>query len=161
MLPISLRNQSRDILHVARSTHQIQYRQMSIFLLLSCSVMPNSFWPHELQHTRLSCPSLLLGVCSNSWPLSQWCHPSISSSFTSFFCPQSFPASGSFPLSKLFASHGQSIGALASVLPKNIQDWFPLGLTGLISLLTKGLSGVFFHYSLLSVTITFFRFIFH
>ena len=99
------------------------------------------------QHTRLPCPSLSPGVCSNSCPLSQWCHPTISSSATCFSsCPQSFPASGSFPVSQLFASGGQSIGAwsLASVLPMNIQDWFSLGLTGLISLQSKGLSRVFY-----------------
>ena len=85
-------------------------------------------------------------VCSNPCPLSPWCHPTISCSVTPFFpCPQSFPASGSFPMSWLFASGGQSIRASvsASVLPMNIQGWFPLGLTGLISLLSKGLSRVF------------------
>ena len=85
---------------------------------------------------RLPCPSLSPGVCSNSYPLSQWCHLTISSSVTRFSsCPQSFPASGSFPMNWLFASSGQSIGVSAStsVLPMNIQDWFPLGLTGLIS----------------------------
>ena len=92
------------------------------------------------------CPSLSPGVCSNSCPLSWWCHPPISSSVTPFFCPQSFTESGSFPMSQLFASGGQSIEALASasVLPMNIQDWFPLGLTGLISLLSKRLTRVFF-----------------
>ena len=98
-------------------------------LLFSHSVMSNSLQPQRLQYTRLSCPSLPPGVCSNSCPLSQWCHPSISSSFTPFSsCPQSFPASGSFPVSQLFASGGQSIGASVSVLPMNIQSWFPLGL---------------------------------
>ena len=95
---------------------------------------------------RLPCPSLSLGVCSNSCPLSQWCHPNISCSDAFFSsCPQSFPASGSFLMSKLFTSGGQSIGvsASASVLPINIQDWFLLGLTSLISLLSKGLSRVF------------------
>ena len=83
--------------------------------------------------------------CSNSCPLSQWCHPTISSSVATFSsCPQSFPASGSFPMSWLFTSGGQSIRASASVLPVNIQGWFPLRLTGLISLLSKGLSRVFF-----------------
>ena len=110
--------------------------------LLSCVWL---FASHVLQHTRLPCPSLSPGVCSNSCPLSQWCHPTISSSVAPFSsCPQSFPASGSFPISQLFASAGQSIGAsaLASVLPMNIQDWSPLGLTGLISLQSKGLSRV-------------------
>ena len=100
--------------------------------------------PHGLQHTRLICPPLSPGVCSNSCPLSQWCYPPISSSVVPFSCcPQFFPVSGSFPMSWLFASGGQSIGASASVLPMNILDWFPLGLTGLISLLSKGLSRVF------------------
>ena len=99
----------------------------------SCSVMANSLWPHGLQHRRLPCPSLSPGVCSSSYPLSQWCHPTISSSVIPFSsCLQSFPASGSFPVSQFLASGGQSIGvsALASVLPMNIQDWFPLGWTG-------------------------------
>ena len=102
--------------------------------------------PRELQNTWLPCPSLSPGPCSNSCPLSQWCHSTISSSVTPFSsCPQSFPASESFPVSGLFASGGQWIvaSASASVLPMNIQDWFPLGLTGLISLLSKGLSRVF------------------
>ena len=86
-----------------------------------------ALWPHGLQHFRLSCPSLSPRVCSNSCPLSQWCHPMISCSFTPFSsCPQSFPASGSFPMSQLFASSSWSIGASASVFPVNIQDWFPL-----------------------------------
>ena len=106
--------------------------------------------PHELQHARLSCPLLSPLVCSNLCPLSQWCHPTISSSVTPFSsCPQSFPASGSFPVSHFFPSGGQSTGAgasasaSASIPPMNIQGWFPLGLTGLISLLSKGLSRVF------------------
>ena len=105
-------------------------------------LMSNSLWPHGLQNSRLPCPSLSPRVCLNSCPLSQWCHPTISSSIVSFSsCPQSFPASGSFPMSQLFTSGDQSIRALASVsvLPVNIQGWFPLGLTGLISLLFKGL----------------------
>ena len=100
---------------------------------------------HGLQHTRLPCPSLSPGVCSNSCPSSQWCHPTISSSVVPFSsCLQSFPASGSCPMSQLLASGGQSTGASssASVLPMNIQDWFPLGLTGLFSLLSKGFSRV-------------------
>ena len=99
---------------------------------------------HGLQHASLPCPSLPPGVCSNSCPLSQWCHPTISSSVVPFsFCLQSFSASGSFPLNQLFKSSGQSIRASASVLPVNIQDWFPLGFTGLISFQSKGLSIVF------------------
>ena len=108
--------------------------------------MSDSLWPHGLQHTRLLCPSLSPRVCSNSCPLCQWCYPTISSSAARFSFPlQSFPASGSFPMSRLFASGGQSIGASASasVLPMNIQGWFSLGLTGLISLQSKGLSRVF------------------
>ena len=99
---------------------------------------------------RLPCPSPTPRACSNSCPSSQWCHPTISSSVIPFSsCLQSFPASGSFPMSRLFASGGQSIGvsASASVLPMNIQDWFPLGLTGWISLQSKGLSRVFQHHS--------------
>ena len=108
--------------------------------------MSISLWPHGLQHARLPCLSLLHGVCSDSCPLSWWCYLTISSSATFFsFCFQSFPASGSFPMSQLFTSGGQSIGtsASASVLPMNIQHWFPLGLTGLISLQSKGLWRVF------------------
>ena len=108
--------------------------------------MSDSLWPHELQHTRLPCLSLFLGAYSNSCPLSWWFHLIISSSVTLFSsCPQSFPASGSFPISGPFTSGGQNIGASASasVLPMNIQDWFLLGLTGLISLQSKGLSKIF------------------
>ena len=97
------------------------------------------------KHTRLPCPSLSLRVCSNSYPLSRWCHPTISSSTTPFSsCLQSFPASGSFPMSWLFASGGLSsrISASASLLPMNIHGWLPLELTGLISLLSKGLPRV-------------------
>ena len=110
------------------------------------SVMSISLWPHGLQHTRLLCPSLSPRACSNSCLLSWWCYPTISSSVSPFFsCLQFFPASGFFPISPFFVSGGQSIrvSASASVLPMTIQDWFPLGLTGLISLLTKGLSRVF------------------
>ena len=104
--------------------------------------MSYSLWPHGLQHVRLPCPSPSPRLCLNPCPLSQWCHPT---SVTPFSCPQSFPASGSFPVSQLFPSGGQSIGASASasVLPMNIQDWFPLEWTGLISLTSKGLSRVF------------------
>ena len=99
-----------------------------------CSVTESCQRPHGLQHIRLPCPSLSPGVCSNSCPLSRWCHPTILSSVTPFsFCIQSFPAPGSFPVNRLLASGGQSRGASASasVLPMNIQDWFPLGWTGL------------------------------
>ena len=107
--------------------------------------MSDSLPLHGLRNDRLPCPSPSPRVCSNSCPLSQWCHPTISSSVTSFSsCLQSFPASGSFPMSQFFASGGQSIGVSASVsvLPMNIQDWLPSGLTGLI-LQSKGLSRVF------------------
>ena len=113
------------------------------FSSVQFSVISNSLWPHGLQHASLPYPSLILGVCSNSRPLSRWCYPNISSSATLFFCFQSLPASGSFSMHWLFTSGDQSIGASASVLPMNIQDWFPLGLTGLISLLSKGLSRVY------------------
>ena len=101
-------------------------------------------WPHELQHSRLPYPSPAPGACSNSCPLSRSCRPTISSSDVPFsFCLQSLLASGYFPMSDTFTSGGWSSGASASVLPMNIQDWFPLRLTGLISLLFKGLSRVF------------------
>ena len=112
----------------------------------SRSVMSDSLRPQGLQHARPPCLSPTLGVYSNSCPLSWWCHPTISSSVISFFsCLQSFPASGSFQMSQLFASDGQSIGVSAStsVLPMNTQDWSPLGWTGWISLQSKGLSRVF------------------
>ena len=114
-------------------------------VVFSHSVMPDSLWPHGLQHARLPCPSQSPRACSNSHPSSQWCHPNISSSVISSSCLQSFPASGCSLVSQLCASCDQSIGASASasVLLMNIQDWFPLGLTGLISLQSKGLSRVF------------------
>ena len=109
-------------------------------LLFSRSVMSDSLWPHGLQHNSLPCFSPSPRACSNSFPSSLWCHPTISSFVVPFSsCLQSLPASGSFPMSQLFASGGQSIGvsASASVLPMNIQDWFPLGFTGLISCSTR------------------------
>ena len=112
----------------------------------SCSVVSNSLRPHEPQHTRPPCPSPTPGVHPNPYPLSLWCHPTISSSIVPFSsCPQSFPASGSFQISQLSASGGQSIGVSAStsVLPMNSQDWSPLGWTGWIPLQSKGLSRVF------------------
>ena len=106
--------------------------------------MSNFVWPHGLQHARLPCPSPTPRACSNSCPSSRWCHPNISSSVVPFSsCLQSCPESGSYPNSQFFASGGQSIGASVSVLPMNIQDWFPLGLPGLISLQSKGLPRVF------------------
>ena len=112
----------------------------------SRSVVSNSLRPHEPQHARPPCLSPTPGVHPNPCPLSQWCHPTISSSVVPFSsCPQSFPASGSFQMSQLFASDGQSIGVSAStsVLPVNTQDWSPVGWTGWISLQSKGLSRVF------------------
>ena len=111
----------------------------------SCSVVSNSLWPHELQASR-GCPSPSPGVHSNSRPLSQWCHPAISSSVVPFSsCPQFLPALESFQMSQLFAWGGQSTGvsASASFLPKNSQDWSPLEWTGWISLQSKGFSRVF------------------
>ena len=121
---------------------------LSIFI---CSVQFSSvqslscvrLWPHGLQHARPPCPSPTPRVYPTSCPLSRWCHSTISSSVIPFSRLQSFPASGSFTMSQFFASGGQSIGASASVLPMNIQDLFTLGLTGLISLQSKGLSRVF------------------
>ena len=109
-------------------------------------MVSDSLWPHGLQHARLPCLPLSLGVCPNSSPLSQWCYLTNSSSAVPFsFHLQTFPASGSFPMSQLFTSFGQNIGASAStsVLPMNIPYWFPLGSPGLISLLFEGLSRVF------------------
>ena len=115
-----------------------------VAVLFSCSVISDSLQPHGLQYTRLLCPPPSPGVCSNSCLSSRWCHPTISSSVAPFFSyPQSFPALGSFPVSQLFTSGGQSIGASVSVLPINIQGWWTLGLTGLFSLLSKGFSTVF------------------
>ena len=112
----------------------------------SRSVMSDSLRPHEPQCSRPPCPSLTPRVHPNPCPSSRWCHPTISSSALPFSsCPQSFPASGSFPMSQLFASEGQNIGVSASksVLPMNTQDWYPLGWTSWISLQSKGLSRVF------------------
>ena len=108
--------------------------------------MSNSLWPCELQYARFPCPSLSPGVCSNLWPLNhdEWCHPTISASVSPFSsCPYFFPESESFPMSRLFTSDGQSIGASASVLPMNIQDWVPLGLTGWISAVQETLKSLF------------------
>ena len=110
------------------------FQTSSLSVQFSRSVVSDSLWPPELQYTRDLCPSLSPRVCLNSCPVCLWCHPTISSSVPFSSCPQSFPASESFPMSQLFASGGQSIGASASVLPMNIQGWFPLGWTGLISL---------------------------
>ena len=122
------------------SRHTLQFSQFS------CSIMSDSLRPHEPQHTRPPGPSPTPGVHLNPCPLCPWYHPTISSSVVSFFSfPQFFPALGAFQMSQPFASGGQSIGvsASASVLPVNIQDWFPLGLPGLSSSQSKGLSRVF------------------
>ena len=117
-----------------------------ISVQFSHSVVPDSLQLHGLQHARLPCSSPTPGAWPNSFPFSQWCHPTISSSVVPFSsCLQSFPASGSFQMRQFFTSGGQSIGvsASASVLPMNIQDWFSLEWTGWISLVSKGLSRVF------------------
>ena len=130
-------NQARNLQLLSSST------QMSESVQFSCSVVSHSLWPHRLQHARLPYPSPIPGAYSESCPLSQWCHPTISSSIVPISSwLQPFPSLGSFP--RLFPSGGQSIGvsASASVLPMNIEGWFPLRLTGLISLQSKGLSRV-------------------
>ena len=132
--------------HSPTSVHgKIVFHETDL-LPFSHSVVCDSLRPHTLQHARLPCPSPTLRACSNSCLSSWWCHPTISSSvvpFSSHF--QSFPASGSFPMSQFFESGGQSIGVSAStsVLPMSIQDWFPLGWTSWISLQSKGVSRVF------------------
>ena len=115
----------------------------------SHTVVSDSLWPHGLQHTRLPCPLLTPGACSNLCSLSQWCHPTISSSVIPFSPPSIFPSIRVFQMSQLFTLGSQSVGvsASASVLPMNIQDWSPLGYTGWISLPSKGLS------SLLHITV--------
>ena len=122
---------------VLMTRHSVQF---------TCSLVSDSLRPHGLQHARPPCPSPTPWVYSSSCPLSRWCHPTISSSVIPFFSHlKSFPASGSFQMSQFFASGGQNTGvsASASVLPLNIQNWFPLGWTGWISLQSKGLSRVF------------------
>ena len=134
----------RSNLYFAQITTKKSHNKSSA--QFSCSVVSDSLGPKGLQHIRL--PSQTPGACSNSCLLSQWCHPTISSSAVPYsFCLQSIPASGSFQMSQFFTSGGQNIGvsASASVLPMNIQDWFPLGWTGWISLQSKGLSRVFFN----------------
>ena len=128
-----------------QNIRQISIGRILLVVVFSHSVASDSLRPHGLQHGRLPCPSPSPGACLNSCPLSQWCSLTISSSVVPFSCLQSFPASQSFLMSQLFASGGQSTeaSALASVLPMNIQGWFPLGLTSLISLQSKGLSRVF------------------
>ena len=136
-----------DLLH-CRILYQQSYQGSPQFssVQFSCSVMSNSLQPHEPQHARPSCPSPTPRVHPNPCPLSRWCHATISSSVVPFSsCPQSFPASGSFQMSQLFASGGKSIwvSASTSVLPMNTQDWSPLGWTSWISLQSKGLSRIF------------------
>ena len=120
-------------------------RIVKIIIQFSSSVVSDSLRPHGLQHARLPYSLLTPRACSDSCPSSRWCHPTISSSVILFSCCQSFPGSESFPVSQFFVSGGQSIGVSvsASVLPMNIQDWFPLGLTGWISLQSKRPSRVF------------------
>ena len=124
----------------------LQWLPLFSSVQFSCSVVSDSLWPHELQRTRLHCPSPTPRVHTNSCPSSQWCHPTISSSVVPLLlCPKSFPESGSFPMSQLFTSGSQSIGVSAStsVFPMNTQDWSPLVWTGWISLQSKGFSRVF------------------
>ena len=133
------KNESHSVMFDSLQPHRLSVQ-------FSCSVVSNSLQPHGLYHARPCCPSPTPGVYSNSCPLSWWCYPTISSSVVPFSsCPQSFPASGSFLMSQLFASGGQSIGVSTStsVLPMNIRDWLPLGWPGWISLQSKGLSRVF------------------
>ena len=130
---------------IIRTNLMASCKKLLSLIQFSCSVVSNSLRSHELQHTRPPCPSQTPGVHSNSCPSSWCCHPTISSSVIPFSsCPQSLPASESFPMSQLFAWGGQSIGISASTspLPMNAEDWFPLGWTGWISLQSKGLSGV-------------------
>ena len=131
---------------------QMGMKMIYIYRLLSSrSVMSDYLQTHGLQHTRLPCPLPTPRACSDSWPSSQCCHPIISSSVIPFSsCPHFFSASGSFPKSQFFPSGGQSNGASASasVLPMNIQDWLPLGLTGLLSLLSKGFLSLLQHHNL-------------
>ena len=134
---------------------------MSVSVQFSCSVS-DSLWPHGLQYIRPPCSLTTPGVYSNSCPLS-WCHPTISSSVIRFSsCLQSFPASGSFQMSQFFTSGGQSIGlsASASILPMNIQDWFPLGWIGWISLQSKGLSRVFSNTTVQNINSSALRFLY-
>ena len=134
------------ILNVVPCAITITWLLVSNSVQFSRSVMSDSLWPHEPQHARTPCPWLTPGVYPNPSPSSRWCHSNISSSVVPFSsCPKSFPAAGSFPVSQLFTSGGQSIGVSVStsVIPMNTQDWSPLGWTGWISLQSKGLSRVF------------------
>ena len=136
----------KDYWHPLTESEEVAKSVQFSSFQFSRSVVSNSLQPHELQHARPPCPSPTPGVYPNSCPLSRWCHSAISSSVIPFSsCPQSLPASESFPMSQLFTRGDQSIGvsALASFLPKNTQGWSPLEWTGWISLQSKGLSGVF------------------
>ena len=137
---------NRNIINILNERMSLDLTVKWSSVQFSHSVVSDSLWPHGLQHVRLPCPSPTPGVYSNSCPSSWWCHPTIWSSVIPFSSwPQSFLASGSFPMSQFFTSGGQSIGvsALASFLPKNIQGWSPLGWTGWSSLQSKGLLRVF------------------
>ena len=137
-------NKKPFISYLQHCLHSVQF---------SRSVVSDSFRPHGPQHARLPCPSPTPGACSNSFPSNGWWYPTISSSVIPFSsCLQSFPTSGSFPMSQFIISGGQSIGVSASDLPMSIQDWFPLGWTGWISLQSKGLSRVFSNTTVQSIS---------
>ena len=144
------RNSSENAATYSSFVSKFNIASLRLFLNLkfsqfSCSVVFDSLWPYGLQHSRLPYSSPTPGACSNSCPSNRWCHPTISSSVVLFSCLQFFPASGSFPINQFFISGGHRIGASASasVLSMNIQDWFPSGWTGCISLQSKGFSTVF------------------
>ena len=147
----SSQKSSKKLKLIAATTNSVEAKSEEISQFSSVESFSSvqlfaTLWNAARQHARLPCPSPTPGACSNSCPSSRWSHPTISSSVVPFSsCPQSFPASGSFQMNQLFTSGDQRIGVSAStsVLPMNIQDWFPLGLTGLISLQSKGLSRVF------------------
>ena len=145
-VPSRTRNNINSIEKIKLQSHIFPWIYVYLSVQFSRSVVSDSLQPHESQHAKPPCPSPTPGGHSDSRPLSQWCHPVISSSVVPFSsCPQSLPASESFPVSQLFASGGQRIGVSAStsVLPMNTQDWSPLGWTGWISLQSKGLSRAF------------------
>ena len=146
MITLSLFLESRNSSDSLKHTYTHKSTRRSGSVQFSCSVVSDSLWPHASRHARPPCPSSTPRVHPDSCPSSQWCHPAISSSVVPFSsCPQSLPASGSFPISQLFAWGGQSTGVSvsASVLPMNTQDCSPLGWTGWISLQSKGFSRVF------------------
>ena len=150
MMQMNLFTKQKQILDIENKPMVAKGERRVSSVQFCCSVVSDSLQPYELQHARLPCPSPTPGVHSNSRPLSRWCHPAISSSVVPFSsCPQTLPASESFPISQLFSWGGQSIrvSALESVLPKNTQDWSPLEWTGWISLQSKGLSSLLQHHS--------------